>query len=127
MLNTFFQVIDWNTSSRRQVEQFLKEVVKHSSYLPRYLFLEGITRVGTNPIGGGGFSDVWKGDLGGEIVALKVLRAYIDDNSRSALEQIHKVCDFTPLTYYCRNLLLTWTSYEGILQRGNDLATATTS
>lgn len=97
LITSAYQVVDWNTSSRRQVEQFLKEIVKHSSYLPRYLhvFLEGITRIAANPVGGGGFSDVWKGNLGGEIVALKVLRAYTDDNSRSVLEQIHKVCDFT--------------------------------
>lgn len=121
LITSAYQVVDWNTSSRRQVEQILKEVVKHSSYLPRCLFLEGITRIGANPVGGGGFSDIWKGNLGVEIVALKVIRAYIDDNSRSALEQIHKVCDFT--TYCCSRGHHT---YEGILQRGNDLETATT-
>ena len=81
-----------NTPSSRCLEQFLKDIVRYTNHLPRYLFLGGIKRVGCNAVGGGGFSDVWRGDFSGEIVALKVLRAYVDDNSPEAIGQVHKVC-----------------------------------
>ncbi|KAH8110411.1 kinase-like protein [Phellopilus nigrolimitatus] len=62
--------------SCRVLERFLQKLVNVTGFLPKFLFLSNIKRVGKNPITGGGFADVWKGSMGGNLVALKVLRNF---------------------------------------------------
>ena len=53
--------------------------------IPEYLFVNDVARIGNNPYGGGGFSDVWKGVIRstGQIVALKVLREFQQTSLKS--------------------------------------------
>ncbi|TDL23535.1 kinase-like protein [Rickenella mellea] len=61
---------------RIQFERFLKKIVRTRDILPHYLFIHGVQKVGKNAIRGGGFADVWRGELEGNPVALKVLRIF---------------------------------------------------
>lgn len=72
----------------RAGERFLKKMVKASGRLPRYLFVSDVRRLGGNPLAGGGFADVWRGEAHGASVALKVLRIFGLAKSSQSL----KVC-----------------------------------
>ena len=59
---------------KRAVAKLLMTCARERGTVPSKLFLTGVERQGVNPIGGGGFSDVWKGSFDGKLVAVKVLR-----------------------------------------------------
>ncbi|KAK1218885.1 hypothetical protein PQX77_018412 [Marasmius sp. AFHP31] len=50
-------------------------VTKHHA-LPASLLIDDVTKEGTQPCNGGGFSDIWKGSYGTQDVCLKVLRLH---------------------------------------------------
>ena len=56
--------------------------------LPPGLFLSGVERDGSHPVGGGGFSDVWKGTYQGQAVAIKILRVFTNQDNA----EMRKVC-----------------------------------
>jgi len=60
----------------RLLERALRKMVNKTGVLPKYLFQYRVKRIGRNPIAGGGFADVWRGELRGKVVALKVLRHF---------------------------------------------------
>jgi hypothetical protein len=37
-------------------------------------------------VAGGGFGDIWKGLVGGEIVAVKSMRIFLDDDLRASIK-----------------------------------------
>ncbi|KAG1740778.1 uncharacterized protein EDB91DRAFT_338475 [Suillus paluster] len=47
---------------------------KNSGLFPRCLILEGVHIRAGGPIFGGSFGDVWKGDMGRDVIAIKVMR-----------------------------------------------------
>lgn len=70
------------------MERFLQKVVRESGQLPKYLFISGVKRIGDNPISGGGFSDVWEGEVNGKRMALKVIRRF---GLASPQHELHQV------------------------------------
>lgn len=58
--------------------------------LPPRLYVSGVRRIGDNPIGGGGFADIWQGRTNGkaDIVALKVLRIFNHGGEDQAVLQV---------------------------------------
>lgn len=38
--------------------------------------IHDLQKLGSHPVGGGGFADIWQGELLGRTVALKVLRLF---------------------------------------------------
>ncbi|KAG1731474.1 TKL/TKL-ccin protein kinase [Suillus paluster] len=55
----------------------IREIValsKNSSLFPRCLILEDVRIQAGGPVFGGGFGDIWKGDMGEHAVAIKVMR-----------------------------------------------------
>ncbi|KAH8113199.1 kinase-like protein [Phellopilus nigrolimitatus] len=76
LMDVLQSLIDRQFESHRVLERFLQKLVNATGFLPKYLFLPGVKRVGDNPVTGGGFADVWKGKMGERHVALKVLRIF---------------------------------------------------
>ena len=72
--------------------------------LPSYLYISGVKKVSKNPVGCGGFADVWIGEASGWKLALKVLR---DSGQYVPLDVRQKVCDI-----YMFNML-----YEDMVKR----------
>lgn len=58
-------------------------VVKEGT-LPEQLMVRGAERLGDHAVAWGGFADIWKGTLEGELVALKVIRLYGQPEERKA-------------------------------------------
>ncbi|KAJ7587241.1 kinase-like domain-containing protein, partial [Mycena floridula] len=56
----------------------LRRLAFQKGILPPSFFLHDVTRDGLHPVSGGGFADVYKGKLNGEVVCLKALRFFID-------------------------------------------------
>ncbi|KAF9257183.1 kinase-like protein [Marasmius fiardii PR-910] len=65
---------------RRKCTKCLRGLVNKHHVLPNSLFVNDIVREGSHPVGGGGFSDIWKGTYGDQAVCLKVLRVHIQSN-----------------------------------------------
>ncbi len=70
------QLIASRCENYHKLVPLLNKLVMRCTTLPPCLVVTGVSRVGTNPVAGGGFADIWKGLLDGEVVALKVLRIY---------------------------------------------------
>ncbi|KAI5116420.1 hypothetical protein M0805_001383 [Coniferiporia weirii] len=87
LMDVLQSLIDRQATSHRLFERFLQKLVKASGSLPHYLFLSNVTHVGSHPVSGGGFADVWKGTFGGRIVALKVLRIFGHPSERDRINQ----------------------------------------
>ncbi|KAK0485347.1 kinase-like domain-containing protein [Armillaria luteobubalina] len=63
----------------------LRALSKARNIMPSSFVCRDVTREGVNPIGGGGFADVWKGKLHDAQVCLKVLRVFIPGLAREKL------------------------------------------
>jgi hypothetical protein len=70
-----------NNELRKNSIKYLRELCRKSGQLPPSLSItEGLRRGGDHPLAGGGFADVWKGDLDEHgTVAIKVLRLFSND------------------------------------------------
>lgn len=106
------QLIDAQVPKHRKIERYLKILVQHTGILPQYLFISNTKRQGANPLMGGGFADVWRGELNQQLVALKVLRIFEQGERR---RKILQVCSI----FYGK--LVISNVNPGFLQRGNDM------
>ncbi|TDL15576.1 kinase-like protein [Rickenella mellea] len=68
--------------SKMLLVQTLARFAKMSATYPNSLLLRGVKLQGTHPVAGGGYSDIWKGTLGSQSVALKAFRIFFNDTSR---------------------------------------------
>ncbi len=50
--------------------------MQKSGNFPSSLIVSGVSVIGTMPVIGGGFADIWQGEVKGTLVALKVLRIF---------------------------------------------------
>ncbi|KAL0069402.1 hypothetical protein AAF712_003427 [Marasmius tenuissimus] len=60
----------------------MEALVNKHQVLPASLFINDVTKEGTQPCNWGGFSDIWKGSHGTQAVCLKVLRVYAQGHQR---------------------------------------------
>ncbi|KAJ7584964.1 kinase-like domain-containing protein [Mycena floridula] len=58
--------------------RYLRRLARQKGILPPSFFLHDVVRDGFHPVFGGGFADVFKGRLNGEVVCLKALRFFIE-------------------------------------------------
>ncbi|KAJ4464264.1 kinase-like domain-containing protein [Lentinula lateritia] len=63
---------------RKKCLQFSRRLSKKYQILPSSMILREIEREGQNPVGGGGFADIWRGAVNNQSVCLKVLRLVIE-------------------------------------------------
>ncbi|KAJ7584962.1 kinase-like domain-containing protein [Mycena floridula] len=56
----------------------LRRLAAQKGILPPSFFLHNVVRDGPHPVFGGGFADVYKGKLNGEVVCLKALRFFVE-------------------------------------------------
>ncbi|KAL5480351.1 hypothetical protein ACEPAI_1621 [Sanghuangporus weigelae] len=81
--------LDQTTSrNAHQFDRFLKSAAEKRGILPSNIFLSGVHRVGSSPVHGGGFADVWKGEYEGRTVALKILRIYLFPDKEKVQREI---------------------------------------
>ncbi|TFK53118.1 kinase-like protein [Heliocybe sulcata] len=62
--------------SSSRCDRLVRRLSHRSGLLPPALFLNGIRQIGEFPVAGGGMADVYKGEMDGRAVALKVFREF---------------------------------------------------
>jgi hypothetical protein len=61
---------------------------KKSGLYPQCLILRGVQKLGQDAVAGGSFGDIWKGEVDGHIIAIKVMRTF----GASDVTRFLKVC-----------------------------------
>lgn len=74
------------------VESILYNVARKRGILPSSYYISDVLRIGAHPVGGGSFSDVYKGEIQGKPVALKVLRIFQNTVNREGIMRVSSVC-----------------------------------
>ncbi|KAJ8085079.1 hypothetical protein PM082_003861 [Marasmius tenuissimus] len=69
----------------------LEALVNRHHTLPASLFINDVTKEGTQPCNWGGYSDIWKGTQGTQAVCLKVLRVHAQDRQQKE-DKLVKAC-----------------------------------
>ncbi|KAF9257430.1 kinase-like protein [Marasmius fiardii PR-910] len=72
---------------RSSILKMMLRLSKHSGLCPQCLMVKNVKRLGDFPVGGGGFGDVWKGKIGGQIVCLKVVKVYLVSDVQQLLKE----------------------------------------
>lgn len=58
--------------------------------MPTHMHVKGVVKIGCDPVGIGGFADVWKGMANGKVVALKIPRLHCDGVDLKILGAVSK-------------------------------------
>jgi len=61
---------------------------KKSGLYPNCLVLDNVTKIGEHPVAAGGFGEIWRGLIGGQMACLKVVKVY----SNSDVQKLLRVC-----------------------------------
>ncbi|KAI3610164.1 kinase-like protein [Moniliophthora roreri] len=78
---------------RKRCLKCLRALVRKHHVLPPSLFIEDVTREGTHPLRGGGFSDIWMGSLDKQPVCLKVMRIHLEMDEQKRDNVIKAFCE----------------------------------
>lgn len=70
--------------------------------MPTHMHMKGVVKIGRDPVGSGGFADVWKGIVNGVVVALKVPRLHCEGVDSKIVEAASKL-----FLYICSCLIRT--------------------
>ena len=89
------------------MKNILKKAAELKGVVPSTLYLQAVKRTGSSPFSGGGFSDVWMGELDGISVGLKVMRFFegTDDLDSKYKVRITSVIDRNYDTYSHHKIL----------------------
>ncbi|KAL0578928.1 hypothetical protein V5O48_003076 [Marasmius crinis-equi] len=81
---------DIATQLRSSTLKMMLRLSKHSELCPKCLMIEGVKKHGDFPVGGGGFADVWKGEIKEQMVCLKVVRVYKNSDVKDLIKGFMK-------------------------------------
>ncbi|KAJ8077653.1 Rho guanine nucleotide exchange factor [Marasmius tenuissimus] len=73
--------------SRSTMFKVMLRLSKKSGLYPKCLKINNVERMGSHPVAGGGFGDVWKGRIADEIVCLKVVKVYLASDVEQLLRE----------------------------------------
>ncbi|KAL0580878.1 Rho guanine nucleotide exchange factor [Marasmius crinis-equi] len=73
--------------SKSTISKVMLRLSKRSGMYPKCLKINNVERLGSHPVGGGGFGDVWKGRIADEIVCLKVVKVYLVSDVQQLLKE----------------------------------------
>lgn len=99
------------------------KVAQKSDQLPESIFITGVKLKNTNPVGGGSFADIFYGEYEGRLVAVKKLRAFLQDTEAER----EKESRVSPLRMGSNIMFLLLSSIPGFLSRSFDMETPDTS
>jgi hypothetical protein len=85
------QLLDAFAVARPALSKALIRLSRTTKLLPKCLVLSDLEKEG-NQVAAGGYGDIWKGRVCGQIVSVKMMRLFQDQDIQDAL----KVCFFFP-------------------------------
>jgi hypothetical protein len=80
------QILD--VPARSRVLSVLVELSKESSQYPECLILRDVEKKSGYPVDQGGCGDIWRGEIGGHDVAIKVMRVWTAKTSSKVLSTL---------------------------------------
>ncbi|KAJ8077647.1 Rho guanine nucleotide exchange factor [Marasmius tenuissimus] len=73
--------------SKSTIFKVMLRLSKKSGMYPKCLKINNVEKMGSYPVAGGGFGDVWKGKIATEIVCLKVVKVYLASDVQQLLKE----------------------------------------
>ncbi|KAK0184021.1 kinase-like domain-containing protein [Armillaria mellea] len=70
----------------------LSHMTRYHGILPTSFSCRHARRIDARPIWGGGFADIWKGRMNGELICIKVLRVFMDNGIEERNKMIKDFC-----------------------------------
>ncbi|PBK97206.1 kinase-like protein [Armillaria gallica] len=67
-------------------------MTKHHRLLPTSFSCRHAKQIGGRPVWGGGFANIWKGRMNGELICIKVLRIFMDNGIEERNKMIKNFC-----------------------------------
>ncbi|KAJ8077641.1 hypothetical protein PM082_002074 [Marasmius tenuissimus] len=90
---------------------------KKSGIFPKCLKINNVKKLGSHPVAGGGFGNVWKGRIADEIVCLKVVEVY----PAFDVQQLLKLTDYPGIPRQSRytifKIMLRLSNHSGMFPR----------
>ncbi|KAK0209773.1 kinase-like domain-containing protein [Armillaria fumosa] len=72
--------------------QCLSHMTRYHGILPTLFSCRHARRIGARPIWGGGFADIWKGRMDGELICIKILHIFMDNGIEERNRMIKDFC-----------------------------------
>lgn len=76
------------SSLRSRLNLLIYDAAKRYNIVPTHMHVKGVVKIGRDPVGSGGFADIWKGMANGTVVALKVPRLHCDGVDLKIVEAV---------------------------------------
>ncbi|THU85508.1 hypothetical protein K435DRAFT_612833, partial [Dendrothele bispora CBS 962.96] len=83
-------LIDLLQTLRSKILHAIIRLSDKSGLYPNCLALDNVTKVGDHPVAAGGFGEIWKGLIGGQMACLKVVKIYGDSDVQKLLKEFLK-------------------------------------
>ncbi|THU99671.1 hypothetical protein K435DRAFT_964332 [Dendrothele bispora CBS 962.96] len=90
LLQALYDYTDVASKLRSKILSVMIHLSRKSNLYPSCLILDNVTKIGDHPIAAGGFGEVWKGSIGGEVACLKVVKIYGDSDVEKLLKDFMK-------------------------------------
>jgi hypothetical protein len=86
--------LDLDTLPHREIANAINELTERSGLYPASVVLRGVEKSSAAPVAGGSFSDIWKGEVEGQKVAIKVMRIFDKDDANLLHEVYHIILGY---------------------------------
>ncbi|KAF5350229.1 hypothetical protein D9758_007769 [Tetrapyrgos nigripes] len=90
LLQTLRDHPDVEKRLRSKISNAMLGLSKNSGLYPSCLALDNVQKIGNHPVTAGGFGEIWKGLLGGEVICLKVVKIYGDSEVQKVVKEFLK-------------------------------------
>ncbi|KAF5353073.1 hypothetical protein D9758_008752 [Tetrapyrgos nigripes] len=90
LLQTLCDHPDVEKRLRSKISTAMLRLSKNSGLYPSCLALNNVQKIGDHPVTAGGFGEIWKGLLGGEVSCLKVVKIYGDSEVQKLMKEFLK-------------------------------------
>ncbi|KAF5313814.1 hypothetical protein D9758_018714 [Tetrapyrgos nigripes] len=90
LLQTLCDYPDVEKRLRSKFSTAMLRLSKNSGLYPSCLTLNNVQKIGDHPVTAGGFGEIWKGLLGGEVSCLKVVKIYGDSEVQKLMKEFLK-------------------------------------
>ncbi|KAK0187667.1 kinase-like domain-containing protein [Armillaria mellea] len=90
-------------------------MTRHHRLLPTSFSCRHAKQIGGRPVWGGGFANIWKGRMNGELICIKVLRIFMDNGIEERNKMIKNFCREALVWRNLFCLISPWMEYGNIM------------
>ncbi|KAK7437373.1 Rho guanine nucleotide exchange factor [Stygiomarasmius scandens] len=90
LLQSIYDFPDTTSTLRSKTLSAMMHLSKKSGLYPNCLVLDNVTKIGEHPVAAGGFGEIWRGLIGGQMACLKVVKVYSNSDVQKLLKEFFK-------------------------------------